>query len=63
MSREIKSPCIQVCTYDEQKVCIGCKRTTEEAANWPVYSNEEKKEVMKKVMERRMIASGPLDRY
>jgi hypothetical protein len=28
------SPCIKVCTYDEQGYCLGCQRTSEEVAGW-----------------------------
>ena len=30
MVGENKSPCIGVCTMNEQGICIGCKRTIEE---------------------------------
>ena len=28
------SPCVNICTLDEQQVCMGCRRTLEEIKNW-----------------------------
>jgi len=28
------SPCIQVCTLDDNQVCIGCGRTVDEIIDW-----------------------------
>lgn len=50
---EIKSPCINVCTYDENKVCLGCKRSEEEIIDWDIYSDAEKKIVMDNCLIRR----------
>ncbi|MBC8342476.1 MAG: DUF1289 domain-containing protein [Bacteroidetes bacterium] len=50
---EVKSPCINVCTYDENKICLGCKRSEEEIIHWDAYSKEEKKLVLDNTMERR----------
>jgi predicted Fe-S protein YdhL (DUF1289 family) len=32
----VASPCINVCELDQSGLCIGCLRTTEEIAAWPV---------------------------
>lgn len=52
---KVKSPCIKVCKYDSKGVCFGCRRTKEEAANWPEYDNEKRKEIIKKTGERRTV--------
>jgi predicted Fe-S protein YdhL (DUF1289 family) len=61
---EVKSPCINVCTYDENKICLGCKRSEEEIVNWDAFSNEEKRLVIDNSMKRRAEESdyygGPL---
>ena len=49
----VKSPCKLVCKYDEEKVCIGCRRTMEEIVNWPEYSDPERLLVLKRIRERR----------
>ena len=28
------SPCIKVCTYDDEGYCLGCQRTAEEVETW-----------------------------
>jgi len=28
------SPCIKVCTYDDEGFCLGCQRTKEEIQGW-----------------------------
>lgn len=50
---DIKSPCVNQCKYINN-VCIGYYRTIEEISNWSTYSNEEKKEVLSKLIIRRM---------
>ena len=49
----IKSPCIHVCTLDENKVCMGCYRSAEEVRNWFRYTDEEKRASLKNAEERR----------
>lgn len=49
---KIKSPCKLICKYNENGVCQGCLRTREEISKWPDYTDEEKLEVYKKIMER-----------
>ena len=28
------SPCINICTLDDDQVCLGCRRTLEEIRDW-----------------------------
>lgn len=44
----IPSPCTNLCILDEN-ICAGCGRTTSEIARWPVMSEPEKKEIVKRV--------------
>ncbi len=44
--KEIKSPCKNVCTLDQNGRCIGCYRNIEEIANWSVYSEEHKRNII-----------------
>jgi len=46
--QEVKSTCISVCTYDDHKICLGCKRNEYEIINWDEFSNEQKKAVLSK---------------
>lgn len=59
----IKSPCIQVCTLDDKKICMGCYRSLEEIRNWFRYSGEEKQQALKNADERRKAQEDPYEHY
>lgn len=52
MTERVASPCISVCALDKDDVCMGCSRTGQEIMNWGKMSNDERREVLKKVAER-----------
>ncbi|PKP52972.1 MAG: DUF1289 domain-containing protein [Bacteroidetes bacterium HGW-Bacteroidetes-1] len=56
--RKIKSPCQLICTYDEDKVCIGCYRSAEEVTKWDSYSEEMKQKVLENTAKRREEKGG-----
>jgi len=35
------SPCILICTLDEDKVCLGCGRTLQQISRWALMSKDE----------------------
>ncbi|MBT8101985.1 MAG: DUF1289 domain-containing protein [Gammaproteobacteria bacterium] len=35
------SPCILICTLDEDKVCLGCGRSLEQISRWALMSADE----------------------
>ena len=35
------TPCIKVCTYDDQGYCLGCQRTEEEVSTWRDRTEEQ----------------------
>jgi hypothetical protein len=35
------SPCVNICTLDEEHVCMGCLRRLEEIIAWGTMSGEE----------------------
>ena len=49
---EFSTPCIGVCQYDNEDTCRGCFRTLDEISNWALMTEEERKEIMKKLDER-----------
>jgi predicted Fe-S protein YdhL (DUF1289 family) len=53
MAEEVKSPCIKVCKYDEESVCIGCHRSMKEITGWIFMSIEEKEAVLKNAQIRK----------
>lgn len=45
----VKSPCINTCKLDQNKMCIGCYRTIEEISNWTRYTDEEKITILNRI--------------
>ncbi|MBB5322861.1 DUF1289 domain-containing protein [Marinobacter oulmenensis] len=52
MNDKVRSPCVAVCALDENDMCIGCQRTGDEILYWTRMTNEERREVLRKVAER-----------
>jgi predicted Fe-S protein YdhL (DUF1289 family) len=47
----VKSPCIGTCTYDITiKECNDCGRTKDEISRWYVMTDDEKLEVLERIM-------------
>jgi hypothetical protein len=63
MTSKIKDPCISVCQYDENEICLGCRRTKAEAKSWWRMSDDEKAQVLINVEERSTNSSGDYERY
>ena len=53
-----QSPCISVCALDENDICMGCYRSTEEITDWFMASDEEKYRILERVRERREADGG-----
>lgn len=60
---EIKNPCIDVCQYDGNEICTGCRRTLKEARNWWRFSDAEKLKVLRNIKNREAEGSGNFDHY
>ncbi len=52
VSDKVRSPCVQVCALDERDICIGCQRTGDEILRWTQMTNDERREVLRKVAVR-----------
>lgn len=52
VSDKVRSPCVSVCALDESDICIGCQRSGDEIMRWTTMTNDERREVMRKVVER-----------
>lgn len=52
-TQPVKSPCIEVCSLNDQDVCIGCYRTANEIIEWFSAPDERKREILMSVNERR----------
>ena len=46
---EVESPCIQVCTLDDNMVCLGCYRTQDEIRDWLIATDERKLEILQRI--------------
>ena len=49
----VKSPCIEVCSLDNEEICIGCYRTADEIIEWFSAPNERKREILSEIDQRR----------
>jgi uncharacterized protein len=54
----VESPCVNVCTLDAHKVCIGCGRTIEEIAVWSRLGREERLAVCERAAVRKQSSSS-----
>lgn len=50
--KPVASPCVSVCALDIDDICMGCYRTGKEISYWGKMSNEEKREVLRRCVER-----------
>jgi len=48
----VSSPCVSICALDEEDQCIGCHRTSDEIMSWPRLSDEERREILRRVAKR-----------
>ena len=50
----VLSPCTGICRIVPRTgLCLGCKRTLDEIADWPMLSNAEKRGVLQAVQQRK----------
>jgi predicted Fe-S protein YdhL (DUF1289 family) len=47
------SPCIRVCTLDDERICLGCGRHVDEIAAWSLMSIAEQRAVLARSEQRR----------
>ena len=59
-TQPVKSPCIEVCSLNNEDVCIGGYRTANEIIEWFSAPNERKREILLSVNQRRA-GSAPQD--
>ncbi|NQZ31863.1 MAG: DUF1289 domain-containing protein [Oceanospirillaceae bacterium] len=48
----VRNPCVGICCLDESDLCIACKRSGIEIAEWGMYDSSEKKAVLAKIEQR-----------
>ena len=52
VKKDIDSPCIGVCQDNDEEVCQGCFRTSDEITAWFDMTNEEKSQVIQLIPSR-----------
>jgi len=45
----VASPCVDICRLDAQGLCVGCRRTIEEIAEWPRASEARRREILREL--------------
>ena len=50
--KDIDSPCVGICQYNDEEVCQGCFRTSDEITAWFDMTNEEKSQVIQLIPSR-----------
>ena len=48
----VRSPCVSICSLDENDICVGCYRSATEIVDWLASSEAERREVLKRCAQR-----------
>jgi predicted Fe-S protein YdhL (DUF1289 family) len=57
--RVVLSPCIGVCSIDDDGLCAGCHRTGDEIAAWPLMNDAARLRLIEDVLPRRRAQRRP----
>ena len=52
-SDPVESPCVRLCTLDDEDICLGCYRSIAEICAWGGAGNDERRQIMQAASERR----------
>jgi|TARA_R110000822_G_scaffold188981_2_gene328011 predicted Fe-S protein YdhL (DUF1289 family) len=64
MAKAKYSPCIKICTYDDEGYCMGCQRTADEVTGWRDRTEEEQLAGMEILRDRKIYRASeqvPID--
>ena len=54
-ARRVMSPCKSICIMDaKSNLCVGCKRTIDEIARWPMMNDDERRTVVDALKTRKL---------
>jgi uncharacterized protein len=45
----VASPCVGTCRLNAQELCVGCRRTLDEIAEWPRASEARRREILREL--------------
>ena len=57
--KAVLSPCIGICTIDDDGLCVGCHRTGNEIAAWSMMNDDARLRMMDEVLPRRALSRDP----
>jgi predicted Fe-S protein YdhL (DUF1289 family) len=49
---EIASPCVGICSYNQDGLCVGCLRNANEISDWFDLTDNEKQAVLNEIKTR-----------
>lgn len=53
----IASPCVRLCTLDEQNICVGCWRSLDEIKQWSVVNDGIRQKILTNCQERLQVTT------
>ncbi|MBN2172724.1 MAG: DUF1289 domain-containing protein [Bacteroidales bacterium] len=63
MGKDVKSPCINICKYDEDGICMGCYRSMKEITGWLFLNSEDKLKVLENAEKRKKEPRQGINNY
>ena len=48
----VESPCIRLCTLDDNDICVGCYRSIDEICAWGGASENERRDILDRASRR-----------
>lgn len=52
----IETPCVKICTIDDDGLCAGCSRSLDEIARWGSMAPTERQRIMAELPKRKIKA-------
>lgn len=59
----VASPCVRLCTLDEQDICVGCGRSLADITGWTKMADADKAACVARARERLQAMGRPLPPY
>lgn len=56
--RAVLSPCVGICSIDDEGLCAGCHRTGDEIARWTLMNDDARLRLMEDVLPLRAALRG-----
>lgn len=54
-ARRVMSPCKSICIMDRKSnLCVGCKRTIDEIARWPMMNDDDRRAIIDALKTRKL---------